>query len=467
MNQKEQKKWEEMISLTTDHETVNMLQQLEYNWEVASSRMEQIAKEREQGLFDDSGVEVMAVFNRLERVGTLIFALKDRPQAVLLRGFRELLAKMNADRRMDAEVAAMISPAIVKDMRIDAPTIWKRIQEIYENLAESVESDSSMVRSIFKDRYLPNMDYEESLGWMMQFVKPVPEDEEKLEAQKEAIESLVFLGENIGKVAANTKQQMALGIIMIQQAVSIIGKAIDMRQMDNEIVDAIFEEAKHELMKSDDWRKYWRDHVGHLSLMGNEQLSERLKADAEEVEQQLLDLHGYLYNKWDESEDAFGQALKESDMSDEEMLRLLFLLAKKEMLEKEGKLPDNRLPIMRKNVCELAEKVGTLCSDKYIDHYEKIWEDIVQNPIIGAQLAQFRNSGHNQGFNMQCFCHIIGWLMRAKQFFDTDSPTELGNKLGDKYNKETLKDYIKKTKIMLTAQSISELEAILERYEKK
>lgn len=65
---------------------------------------------------------------------------------------------------------------------------------------------------------------------------------------------------------------------------------------------------------------------------------------------------------------------------------------------------------------------------------------------------------------MQCFCHIIGWLMREKQFFETDSPAELARALGDKYSKDTFKDYIKKTNIVLTAQSVFELESIINHY---
>ncbi|MBR2290900.1 MAG: hypothetical protein IJ868_01115, partial [Prevotella sp.] len=466
MNENEKKKWEEMIALTTDHETAEMLRQLDYNWEVAASRMEQIVRERQEGLYDDSGVDAMAVFSRMERVGTLLFALKDRPQALLLKGFRRQLEKMNGDHRMDAEVAAMISPLSGKGIKIDTPTIWKRIQDIYETMGARGRSNGAVVRKLFKDRYLPHMDDDESMGWMAEFVKPSAEDDEKQAAQREAIEEMAYLGENIGKVASNSKQQIALGLMLMQQTVVLLGELFDFHSLTDESVDAIFEDAKHELMEGEAWRQYWRSHLAHFSLMGGSQLSDQLKADAEEVERQLLGLHGYLYNKWDESAEAFGRALKESDLSDEELLHLLFLLAKKEMLEGEGDLPDSRLATMRRTVTNQAEKLDTLCSDKYIDHYEAIWEDIVQNPILAGQLSTFRNGKHNLGFNMQCFCHIVGWLMRERQFFDTDSPAELGKKLGDNYSKETFRDYIKKTRTVLTAQSISELDAILKRYEK-
>ena len=50
--------------------------------------------------------------------------------------------------------------------------------------------------------------------------------------------------------------------------------------------------------------------------------------------------------------------------------------------------------------------------------------------------------------------------------FGSNSPTDLGKNLGDKYSQDTLRDYIKKTKTILTAQSISELDAIMKRHMK-
>ena len=201
-------------------------------------------------------------------------------------------------------------------------------------------------------------------------------------------------------------------------------------------------------------------------MNGGGSLQEELAKDVEEVERQLLDLNNYLYNQWDESPEAFGRALKESDMSDDEMLRMLFLLAKKAALEGEGETPDSKLQKMRGKVKESAEELFSLVADKYDDIYSKVWEDIVWNAILSSQLVTFRKGRHNDGFNMQCFCHIVGWMSREYRMFGSHSPTDLGKNLGDKYSQDTLRDYIKKTKTILTAQSISELDAIMKRHMK-
>jgi Fe-S cluster biosynthesis and repair protein YggX len=257
-----------------------------------------------------------------------------------------------------------------------------------------------------------------------------------------------------------------MGIMIMHQMTQIFAEYLDLRNMPDEAVDALFEDAKKELMESEAWSTYWRGHIGHLSLMiGGGTLQDELAKDAEEVERQLLDLNNYLYNQWDESPEAFGRALKESDMSDDEMLRMLFLLAKKAALENEGETPDLKLQKMRSKVKEYADQLFELVDDKYDYIYNKVWEDIVQNAIIGSQLSKFRTGRHNDGFNMQCFCHIVGWMSREYHMFgSSNSPADLGKKLGDKYSQDTLKDYIKKTKTMLTAQSISELDTIVKKH---
>ena len=68
---------------------------------------------------------------------------------------------------------------------------------------------------------------------------------------------------------------------------------------------------------------------------------------------------------------------------------------------------------------------------------------------------------------MQCFCHIVGWLNREKHLYGNHSPSDLGKELGDKYSRETYKDYIKKTKTVLSQQSINELEDIWAKHTKK
>ena len=400
----------------------------------------------------------MAVFNRLQHVLSTLFAINGRPQAILLKSFREQLERMEADQRMNREIAAMLS-ARVSELSIQPLTIWKRLSDMMPKAKETGQNGSAEVRELYQKKYIPNMDSDDAWETMQALVKEEEPDEQQQKERDEVFDALVYLGENLGKVAASSKQLMATGIASIQVAVRLVLDANDLRKKNDAEVDAIFQAAKEELLKSEAWKEYWHSHVGHLAQKGS--LKTELRKDAEEVKQDLLDINRYLYTKMEESPEAFGRALKEAALSDEDMLRLLWLTAKTDAIEKEQGPVEPERGLMEKGVCEVAQKLRELAADKYYDHYDEIWDDIVLNDIIASQLMDFSNSCHNAGFNMQVFCHIVGWLQRNCQFYGQNTSVSLGKTLNNGKQSDTFKKYIGASKTILNQQTINELKAIL------
>jgi hypothetical protein len=459
----EDKKEQTALALVRDEKTCRMLACLRHNWDVAVARMEQITKEREAGLYDDNGVEVMGVFNRMERVGTLLFALNDCPQALLLSDFRTLLQQMKNDHRMDCELAALLNPQ-VSQVKIDAPTIWGRMKGLFLTSGERHKEDEAIVRKLITSHYLPHMDDEQSLGWMKTLAEPAKEDEPHKAEQQELIESMALLGDSIGKVATGMRQQMAMGMLLIQQTATLMADWCDIRQMEPQRVFDVFERAKKELLESNGWREYWKEHLNHLQMHG--ELKKQLKQDQEEVDAWLINVHNYLYNKWNESPEAFGEALQQQTLTDDELLQLLFYLAKKDAIVLEQEEPDVRRQKMEEAAFETAMKLQELVDDKYCEAYGSIWQQIIQSESIATLLLDFNSSKYNKGFNMMCLCKIVGHLHREYHFFGSHTPEDMGKVLGDRYAKnsyETFRDYIKKRETMLNEQCFSEIEDILKK----
>ena len=125
------KKEQTMLELASDDNAMQLLRSIAHNWEVAASRMEQINQERDQALYDDDGVEVMAVFCRLERVGSMMFSMLSHPQALLLQGFHQQIVKMAADHRLDRELVTMMGSQS-EGLSIGVPTLWKRLKDIFD-----------------------------------------------------------------------------------------------------------------------------------------------------------------------------------------------------------------------------------------------------------------------------------------------------------------------------------------------
>lgn len=458
MKNKEEAKDRNRLELALDHKTSQLIAYMAYNWEVATSRMEQIVTEREQGRYDDDGTEAMAVFSRLQHVLSTLFAVNGRPQAVLLKSYRELLEQMAADDRMNRCITDMMT-VNTQELSIQAPTIWKRLSDMLPKAKESGQNGSAEVRELYQKNYLPNMDANDALQTMQVLVNEEEPDEQQQKDRDELFDALVYFGENLGKIASSSKQLMGMGMACVQMAVKLALNATDLRKKEDADVDAFFLAAKEELLESEAWQEYWHSHIGHLSQKGS--LKTELRKDAEEVKQDLLDVNRYLYTKMEESPESFGHALKEADLSDDDMLRLLWLAAKKEAIEKEQGPVDPERGRMEKGVCEAAQKLKELAADKYYDHYDEIWDDIVLNDIIASQLKDFGTSVHNAGFNMQVFCHIVGWLQENYKFYGQNTSVTLGKALNNGKQSDTFKKYIGSPSEDFNKQTVSELAAIV------
>ena len=455
----EQEKEMQLLQLATDQEAKRLLDYITYNWEVAVSRMYNISNERAQGLYDDDGTEVMAVFSRMERVGSAMIAIMSHPQALLLPSVHQQMQKMAEDHRMDSEIAQMLSPT--PELSVQVPTLWKRVADIYKAGMGNKDNESqNIVQMLYQQNYLPHMDTDEAFKTMQAMVEPANNDEDKLEEQKELMELLSFLGENIGKVATNSKQQMAIGLMVIQLLAKILMARTELMSKSDTEIDELFTSAKNELLKSKAWKDYWHSHVSHLAQLGS--TNTELRKDAEEVERELLDIHNYLYTKMEESAEAFGRALKEACLDDDDMKKLLWLAAKRDAVQKERGPIDTERGKMEKGVGDIAMKLKELAADKYYDYYNEIWDDIMLNDIIASQLMTFDNSKYNDGFSMQVFCHIIGWLQRTYKFYGDKSSVDLGKSLGGQKHYETFKRYICTKSTILNQQTVNELKAIIE-----
>ena len=458
MMNKEEAKDRNRLEVALDHETSQLIAYMAYNWEVAASRMEQIVTEREQGRYDDDGTEAMAVFSRLQHVLSTLFAVNGRPQAVLLRSYRELLEQMAADDRMNRGIADMMT-GNTQELSIQAPTIWKRLSDMLPKARESGQDGSAEVRELYQKNYLPNMDANNAWQTMQALVNEDKPDEQQQKDRDELFDALVYLGENLGKIVSSSKQLMGMGMACVQMAVKLALDATDLRKKEDADVDAFFQAAKEELLASEAWQEYWHSHIGHLSQKGS--LKTELHKDAVEVKQDLLDVNRYLYTKMEESAEAFGHAIKEAGLSDNDMLRLLWLAAKKEAIEKEQGPVNPERGKMEKGVCEAAQKLKELAADKYYDHYDEIWDDIVLSDIIASLLKDFGTSVHNAGFNMQVFCHIVGWLQENYKFYGQNTSVTLGKSLNDGKQSDTFKKYIGSPAEDFNQQTINELAAIV------
>lgn len=446
-----------IIELAGDQEMMRLLNLATRNWEIAKNRVEQITQEREEGINDDNGVEMMPVFVRMERVYACMYNLLRRPQAYLLPSVINRLSPFINEKGMDAELVPLMSE---KD-ESETDDFWTMLSE---NQTECIDF-SAQIKKMFTEL-------------MMKYVTPHlnPEGIEKVVDETRNVDSqvksaneeglkdygLFTLSRKLKKTASDNCMQMAIGLLLRHTFVNMICQHLDMQNYEDAAVANLFEQAKKQLMESDAWQEYWADHKRLLEYKGS--LDMQWKQDAAETEQWLLNLHGYLYNKWNESPEAFGQALKREKLDDDKLLLLLFYLAKKDAIALETEEPGKRRRKMQERAFETAMKLENLAAKKYFNDYAAIWQRIILSENISQQLLNYNSSKYNQGFNMMCLCKIIGYLHREYHFYGSKTPEDMGKLLGDRYVKnsyDTFSSYIKKKETMLNGLCFKEIDEVL------
>ena len=447
-------KKEKIIELAVDHEMIRQVNLATLNWEIAMNRVELIAQEREEGINDDKGVEMIPVFVRMERVYDYLFSLLFCPQAYLLPSVVNRLKPFIKEESMDGELVRLMAE---KDD--SEPAFWTMLSK---NKIEGTDDSSKTRTKLYKlvTRYITPHLAEETINEVMDVLTDGKTLTELV--SKDHKKGLSTLGRKLKETANANNTLMATGLLMRHSIVEQICMLLDMQNHEYAMIANVFELAKRQLMESDAWHVYWTDHKRLLELKGSP--DEQWKQDAEETEQWLLNLHGYLYNKWNEGPEAFGQALKRERLDDDTILLLLFYLAKKDAIAIETEKPDERREKMEEGAFETAMKLHELAAEKYFKDYVAIWRRIIKSENISLQLLNYNSSKYNQGFNMMCLCKIVGYLHRKYHFYGSHTPEEMGKFLGDRYVKNshgTFTNYIKKKNSTLNEQCFSELDEAL------
>ena len=453
-----EKKIEKIVNLVGDEEVMKLTEKIVYNWEVAVNRILQIEKEREKGLSYDGDVEAMSVFCRMEQVNACFFALLDHPQTVLLRSVVERLKPLAIDQRMDREVAQMTMEEDNNPMILPY-TFWERLQSMKHK--DELHADSATtVTDLYVKNILPHLTIDQQMETMQVLISNEEQSEENKERIEELRNDLYQLGKNIRIIARGCRQLMGMGLMGSHLWVSAVCRELDMMQMEAAAVGRYFEKAKKELLESEEWQSYWKEHRRHLSMQGD--LETELAKDAEEVEQWLMDAHDYLYNKWNEGTEAFGEALQQAALNDRDMLLLLFYLTKKDAIAMGDETTAERRMKMEQNVVSVAMRLRELVDDAYYGQYEQLCQQLVKKEALSTLLMDYNSSKYNKGFSMLCLCKIIGHLHREYHLFGYHTPEDLGKALGDRYSRETFSNYIKKKKSELNEQCFREIAEALE-----
>lgn len=369
------------IELAADHEVSRLLHMVTRNWEVAQSRMAQITQERKEGIYDDNGVEVMAVYVRMSRVYDCLVRLLNRPQAYLLPSVIDSLRPLAIDQSMDSELVRLLRLSFTNE-EVETADLWTKSggnHAVVPQIAEIVKNGLTTTIGRYVIPHLPQEEIQEAAVALGNMVAQTQVDTDG----KQDDGGLFAIGGKLSAVVAENRLLMAIILLLRHEFVGMTCRYMDITLREDIEVANVFEQAKQQLLESDAWREYWSNHKQHLECKGGS-LDKQWKEDAEEVETCLLDMRGYIYNKWNESPEAFGQALKQQRLDDKDELLLLFYLAKKDAITKEIKILDEQREKIENDALEAAAKKYVMPSVLLTEKAQVYWKRLRKAGFIVA-----------------------------------------------------------------------------------
>ena len=369
------------IELAADHEVSRLLHMVTRNWEVAQSRMAQITQERKEGIYDDNGVEVMAVYVRMSRVYDCLVRLLNRPQAYLLPSVIDSLRPLAIDQSMDSELVRLLRLSFTNE-EVETADLWTKSggnHAVAPQIAEIVKNGLTKTIGRYVIPHLPPEEMQEAAVALGDMVAQTQVDTDG----KQDDGGLFAIGGKLSAVVAENRLLMAIILLLRHEFVGMTCRYMDITLREDIEVANVFEQAKQQLLESDAWREYWSNHKQHLECKGGS-LDKQWKEDAEEVETCLLDMRGYIYNKWNESPEAFGQALKQQRLDDKDVLQLLFYLAKKDAITKEIEILDEQREKIENDALEAAAKKYVMPSVLLTEKAQVYWKRLRKAGFIVA-----------------------------------------------------------------------------------
>ena len=316
---------------------------------------------------------------------------------------------------MDAESTRLLTLS-AHHAEVKTVGFWKTLKEYQTSNPHLDSTLGKKVETLLTKHVMPYL-ADEDVVEVLPIIIDTMKHANEVSKDDSNVMNFFHLGGKVSEMAADNRPQMALALLVRHLFTEIVCNHIDRTQQNDTAMADVFEKAKQQLLESDDWRDYWLNHKRHLERKGGS-LDEQWKADAEEVEQWLMNLRGYIYNSWNESPEAFGQALKREQLDDDTMLLLLFYLAKKDAIVLETERPDKRRETMDVNARAAAIKQTELPAELLTEKAQKYWKRLREAGFIvadGYALAE-GVSANQAAFIADCMAGKLRLMYKWKPF---------------------------------------------------
>ncbi len=416
------------------------------HWQVATERLEGLVQELNDGMETCVEAEVYAAMMRMQSSVMVLMELNKMPCAYLFSEYFDRIAKTVSDIGIRQSVMALAGRLLSdeKPRGKQASFLDLVVQSMVQHSALSPEQQAAIQQKASPLEHI--------FAACAQFLKPddlmmVASIIQKMKAEgdtmsvDEATNYLKTMREAMDGFAAKMSeslQMMLIWLILLMLLPGMLLSLIQQRQADSKGMALLFNKVLARVRESDEWNQYWKDYRKTLRVVNDSSSwNDIMMAERAREREELGKVPGGLFAKYTTDREAFEAEFLDAHLSDEALRGFIFHLATLSEIAREldpmtkfgdEQLVNNDLQHVGEAVLTAARKLNNLVAEAWLPYYDKMWQELIENETIFAQLKVTRKSPHNNLFTVRFFCHLVG-EMKKRAVFDTHSDGDLAEKL--------------------------------------
>ena len=423
---------EDIKKIVDDERVEQLTTQLCRHWEVATERLEGLAKELEDGMDTCAEAEIYAALMRMQSAVMALMELNKLPCFYLFSGYLERIAKTVSNEDIRESVVKLIKQLLSEKSAQPASFFDMVIQLLAQHAALSPEKQAAIQQQVPPTQHIFVMCAQHlNPDDLMMFASIIQELNKEGNAvdQEETTKHLKNMRQAMDALATQMNEDLMMMLIwlgILTLLPSLMVNLMQQQRANSHKMAQLFNKVLVQVRESNQWWNYWKERRDTLRVVSdNSSWKDIMTTERSKERTELGQVRGGLFAKWATDHEAFEVDFADAHLSDDEVRRFIFHLAILSEIAREldpttkfgdEQLVNNELQRVGEAVLEAANKLSNLVDQHWAPYYEAMWKEMIESEIIFDHLKVTRKSPHNNLFTARFFCHLVGELKKSAVF---------------------------------------------------
>lgn len=424
------------------------------HWEVATKRLSTLAQEVTDGMDTCTEAEIYAAMKRMQKTVMALMELNKIPTAFLFSEYLERITKTVSNSSIRQSVMTLVErllgeqPTSPNGGRMEGASFFDLLmQQLSRNASMSPEQQEAIRQQFSPEQYVfgvwaQHLNPEDLMMVVQVFQNLNAEDD--TEGQEETVSQIQNMRqamETLDSQMGASLQMMLIGLMLLMLLPSMLVSMMQQGRSNSQTMAQLFNKVLVQVRESVKWWNYWNEHRETLRVVSdNSSLHDIMIAERAKERAKLGQVPGGLFAKWTTDRKAFDAELLEAGLNDDALRHFIFHLAALYEIARElnptTKFGEERLvktdrQRLDEAVMEAAQSLHDLVATAWFPHYDRMWQELIEDETILAHLKVTRRSPHNNLFTARFFCHLVG-EMKKSAVFGAHSDNDLAEKLTER-----------------------------------